>query len=226
MEGDRPQTWKEGLDFKGPSVDPHGRLHKHELRVGEARSLADLQGEYVFFTPAVPYLLRVLDDGPLCDMMWELRTEVPFFYKKFTLPLFRRLDAPDGDADWNYALWALRHEHWDYFLDFYCSVAVRDHARHCLHRVAAQRVLIADPLASRSLTPFPPVEVTAFGLNGSSFIAAFEQWPDPRLRPPTLRFYPPDEGTRVFARALGAGLNPHDAEEQFTLKKEAGRAQA
>jgi hypothetical protein len=225
--------WQEGVSYRGPTTDPLGRVKKHELRLGRAESLASLQKEYVFFTPALLYVLSVVDDRPLCDLMWELGRDIPIYFKKFTWPMFRRLETADGDTAWNHALWAVRPDHWDYLLDFYCSMAIRNHERKQLYRVAAQDVLVVDPLVVEAkgllLGSAATLQVTAFGVNGTKFVAAFQQYPDPMLDPPRLRLYPPDEKTQVFARALARGDNPHVAVDLYLedmKQKERARGKA
>lgn len=232
MLTDAANLWQEGVRYRGPTTDALGRVKKHELRLGRATSLADLQTEYVFFTPALLYVLSIVDDRPLCDLMWELGRDIPIYFKKFTWPMFRRLETPDGDRAWNHALWAVRPEHWEYFLDFYCSIAIRNHDKKQLYRVAAQDVVVVDPVRVEAkgllLGSAATVQVTALGVNGTKFVAAFEQWPDPMLDPPRLKFYPPDEKTRVFAKALAQGSNPHVAVDLYledVRNKEHGRGQ-
>jgi hypothetical protein len=213
-----PKPWSEGLVYKGPTTDPLGRVVKHELRTGAARTLGDLAGEYHFFTPAVVYLNDLVGDWPLIDLMYELRRDVPFYYKKFRWPLFRGLETPDGDVDWNHALWAVRVGDWRPFFDFYCSVAARDRDR--VRRIAAQTLAVLDPLAAEHVITgdVPAVTVTAFGIDGSDCVIAFEPGARPLLLPPELRVYPPRQRTRTFARALVRGENPHVAEELFLLR--------
>ena len=228
MEGhSAPEVWKEGFSYKGPPTDYLGRIVKHELPVGAAESLSALCEEYSFFTPAILYLLGTVTDQPLSDLMYELQQDIPIYYKKFNRRIFNRLDSRSGDPDWNYALWAVHREHWDYFLDFYCSIAVFDRVSQHVQKVAVQTFKISDPLVKTSvfLGNEKSFDITAFGVNGSKFIAAFSF--DNSSQLPSLKFFQPDPGTQVFARAIARGDNPHIAEETYRLQqqRETGRGQ-
>lgn len=219
MEGNsRPGVWREGAKYGGPVVDFAGRVKKSPLPCGKAASAKDLEGEYAFFTPAVLYLLGVIDDRPLIDLMCEIGEDVPVFYKKFKHALFGRLVARDGDPSWNYALWAVRRQHWERLLDFYCSMAVFNRRTSQVFRVASQELDVVDPFAVES-SPIVSASagtarVTAFCVSGDKFVANFEPSPSP-LMLPRLKFREPLASAAAFNAAVAAGESPHDAEENF-----------
>lgn len=204
--------WREGEQFKGPTCDPLGRIVKHELHIGRAESLASFLPELHFFTPAIIYKLGIIGDQPLIDYQWELRREVCFFYKKFRMPIFRGLDLPDGDGDWNHVLWAMRSEHWPSFQDFYCSVIVRNYETNQVSQIATQELSIVDPLylERRGIITglLPEIAVTAIGVRGNRYQAAFRAH---RAGPPSFTFFPPPADVIRYADILAAGLGPFAA---------------
>src|SRR5262245_28573115 len=140
------EQWPEGMQLIRPVVDITGRLLKHELPLRSSTTLLDMTDEYSFFTPAILYILGILNDHPLIEFMYEYQREVPFFWRRFDKPLFRGLEV-DDDPGWNHALWALQREHWDVFCSFYCSLAVSNIAPRRLFRVGMQLIDVVDPLA-------------------------------------------------------------------------------
>lgn len=218
------KPWGESLAYKGPTCDPLGRVRKYPLRTGSAESLAALQREYRFFTPAILYRLAVINDQPLADLMWELGRDVPVYFKKFPWRLFRGLELPDGDADWNHVLWAVRADtDWGPLADFYCSLAVRNHERDETYRVGLQEVEVVDPLAleRHGLAGAAPatVVVSAFGVSATRFLAAFRAEGDPLMDPPRLCEWPPEATQQVFSAALLRGDNPHRAVEEYAWQQ-------
>jgi len=208
--------WREG-SAAGPEIDPMGRLRKYELRVGNAESLQAMTAEYAFFTPAPLYIFGIVTDHPLLMFLQEYRQNVPFYFKKFTAPLFRGLEV-DGDEDWNHALWAIRCEHWPVFVDFYCSIKVSNRQRKRLFGIGWQSLVVVDPVAlerGRLLTSVPTLRVGAFGVDGNEVRIAFEPSLDPALCPPRLRFYEPDPVVEAFAQAHWVGADPHLAQELY-----------
>lgn len=205
----------EGVRYGGPAVDEAGRLHKYELKVGAAKGLTELLGEYAFFTPAPLYLYGRFVDAPLIDFA-HATPDARFYYKKFRRPIFRGLEAPsNGNPDWNFVLWAVRVQHWDAFADFLVSITLTYEDHRDVAGVGQQTLDVLDPLATDLATVYssaiPLVPVHAFGINGSRFRVGLKAGRSPLMDPPAVRAYGPDDAMRVFAKALYGGDNPLNA---------------
>lgn len=213
---DRRKPFSEGLQLLMTTVGTQKQLPKRELRLGAAESLGVLQHDYAFFTPAILYLNKIVNDDPLMDFQLEYGRVVPFYWIKLPQPFFRGLEASDGDSDWNHALWAIDRIHWSAFRKFYSSVVVFNEPRHLFYEVGVQDLDVPDHLAvrhqddCRSILP-----ITAFGINGNHVRVGFETFPDPWLHLPRARRFPPAAVAVVFANALKAGVNPHMARDAY-----------
>lgn len=211
-----PKPHTHGSRFVGPPVDAEGRVYKHELRLGSTGGLTDLLEEYTFFTPAILYTRGGFRDGPLIDFMFDLNTEVKFYYKKFSKPIFRGLETlSSGDPGWNFALWAVKQEYFQALNDFLVSITLTYGEDKVVAGVGEQLITVPDPLMVDRAFMFNPtiplLPVTVFGINGSRYRAAMETSDRPFAAPPTLRFYAPDPAMVTFATALYCGVNPIDA---------------
>lgn len=219
----RAVPYPQSPQYRGPAVDSRGRLAKRSLRLGAAESLLALQAEYSFFTPAALYLHGMFSDAPLIEHVAALGRDLPLYYHRFARPLFRGLEARDGDADWNAALWAVRWEDWPGLLDHLCGLTVVDPARGRVVRYGQQLFDVADPLVvdrTGLVLPGSTVLVSAFGLYGNAGIAAFVAGSD---GVPALRFFPPGEDMHRFARALlVTGSNPLDARDDYLRQPPGG----
>lgn len=210
----KPRT--HGSQFVGPPVDEHGRIPKKELRAGAARGLSEMLDEYAFFTPAILYLHGGFRDAPLIDFMYEMRTDVTFYYRKFSRPVFRGLEAQsNSDPAWNFALWALRREYFEAFSDFLVSLTLTYADEKTAAGVGEQVIEVPDPLRAERAVLYDPtmatVPVSVFGINGSRYRAAMAVSNRPFAEPPVLRFYAADPTMVTFAQALYCGVNPIDA---------------
>lgn len=209
------QLAPEGLAAGDSVLDANGRLRKYEFKPGRARSLAELAGDYAFFTPAVLYLHGRFRDAPLADFVYTVAPDCKFYYKKFRRALFRGLDAPNGDVDWNFALWAVPRHHWDAFSAWMVGITLTYEDTREVAGIGEQILEVADPIAAELATVWhpgtPAVTVAAFGINGSRFRAGFVPGENVLMDPPRLEFFRPEGGMKVFADALYTGSNPLDA---------------
>lgn len=201
--------WREGLRSAGLTAEPAGAVFpKEELDLGGRGSLAGLSGELAFFTPGIAYV-----HGGLTDFLWfelsrELGHDVPLYFWRGGSQLVAGLELPDGDDDWNFALWAAPRMYWPVVLDFVASVVFYDRRRDTACGFGVQELLLQDvlacpgqPLDRRSM---PVVVATGFGVNGSDRRVAFDP-PDARKGVPRAgRFGPAPDMVR-FARATAKG---------------------
>ncbi len=178
-------------------------LPKRLLPVHLASSLAELAGEYAFFTPAVLYLHGQMTDEPLGDFRHTFGYPVDFFHFRFPHPLFRGLTAPCGDPDWNHVLWAVERHAWPAFRDFYLSIVLLDPVARTASQVAYTELEVGDSLAlvNGKVGRRPTVPVTAFGIDGSAAQLAFKPSADPVLFPPRLLKLPPTPKMVQLAQA-------------------------
>lgn len=207
-----PSPAPEQLTFVGPMLDERGILPKRELAVGRAESLSVMTEEYTFFTPAILYIHGCFWDGLLLDFIHQVRQEVDFFFRRFPQPIFGGLETEDGDADWNYALWAIRPEFWAPLAGFLCGVTLTQVSSSEVIRYGEQELDICDPLAlerSGFYRPnLPRLRIGVLGINGSQFRAALTPAPN-SVSLPHLDFHPPALEIVRFAAALKSGSNPY-----------------
>jgi hypothetical protein len=198
---------REGVSDGGHSLlDADGRVVKHELPLGAAKTLSQLVPHYAFFTPAALYLRGGFVDAPLADLL-HLVPGLKLFYRKFSHRLFDGLDAANGDKAWNFALWAVERPHYRAVEDFLVSVTLTYSQDKEVAGIGVQPLAVADALALDHRVPAAMAErvpVTAFGLHGSRVQYAF----DPLSLPPRLKAFPPAKAMRAFAATLYDGGNP------------------
>ena len=205
---------REGVNDGGHSLlDPHGRVPKHELKLGNAKSLKDLLPDYALFTPAILYLHGGFTDAPLADLVHAV-PGLKFYYKKFTYPMFQGLDAVNGNRDWNFALWLIERPLWKAVEDWMISITLAYSEDGEVAGIGLQPLNVIDALAvhhDAGLWTSPlDVPVMAFGLNGSKVKLGF----DVSFDPPKLRAFPPGKTMRAFAHALYEGENPVNVRTQ------------
>lgn len=210
------RPYREGTTAGGQPLDARGFVKKEPLRLGRANSLLELAEEYAFFTPAVLYLYGRFRDAPLADFL-HMFPDAKLYYRKFDRPIFRGLEAPSNkNPDWNFVLWAVHTSYWRPLCDFLVSLTFTYEDESALAGVGEQQLSVIDPLAADLSVLYrndlPQLTVTAFGLNGSRFRAAFEAGTGSIVSPPRLRFYGPDPRMVRFAQAIYSPLeSPHES---------------
>lgn len=200
MEHWREEVADGGLTSR-PSVFP-----KHELVLGRGDSLSALSGRFAFFTVAIPYVY-----GGMSDMLWfelsgELRHELPLFFWKGSVPMFSGLEV-DGDADWNYAIWATEAMYWPVLEDYLLSAVFFDPFRGSACGFGSQSLTVVDAAAASWRlvgAAVPLVRVVSFGINGSDRRVAFSPT-DASAGTPSVRCFPPDGNMLKFASAAAGG---------------------
>lgn len=227
--GDPLKPSQEGMTESESVLDENGFIDKYELKTGAARSLAELLGDWAFFTPAALYLHGRFRDAPLADFIYMVAPDCRFYYKKFRHQIFRGLETRNGDPDWNFVLWAVERRHMEQFAAWMVSLTLTYADDKSVAGVGEQQFQIVDPLAAERAAMWHPgvgtIPVTTFGLNGSRFKAGFVAGDSKLLDPPTLGFFTPDDAMREFRKALYEGENPIDARalhKQRTSRKEEG----
>jgi hypothetical protein len=210
-------------------VDARGIVRKLPLQVGQAESLLAMTAEYTFFTPAVLYLYGCFADAILIDLMRELGREVPLYHRRFAHPIFRGLELPDGDADWNHVLWACRPADYEPLSTFLISLTLALSRNRVILCYGEQKLSVVDPLALERKGVYhdglPWLDIYAFGINGSAGRVAFRQTGRSPAELPRLVRLEADGEIRASARALFAGDNPCIARRDYRLarQKEDGR---
>ena len=187
---------------------------KLRIDFGSAESLAPFEREYAFYTPALLYLFGRFYDGPLNDFSANHKLENCYMYHKFDAPIFSGF-SNGGPPDWNYALWAMRREHWSRFESFILSLAFHHPSERNVIRFGVQHTEVLDPLAvSRShgvvdAAKAPLVKISVFGVNASWGCVATDRVPvDPPLSRerlcamPRMRMFAPLEHMLRFAAAI------------------------
>jgi hypothetical protein len=190
------------------------------------QSLTPFLERFAFFTPAPAYLWGSLHPRVLADFLAQQQGTVEFFHRKFERPLFRGLEAPNGDVAWNHVLWAVERPHWQPLVDHLCAAVLTDSPRQVVYRFGLQNLEIVDPLFldRRVLCPavLPSLAIGAFGVRSSAFTAAFQEGAANVLDLPRIVFLPPAEECRLYARVLfqhdpvqaALSLTPKDAHDR------------
>jgi hypothetical protein len=206
---------REGLTRHETVLDENGFITKYALQCGQAKSLVEMADEYAFFTPAILYLYARFHDAPLADFVYMERPSCRFYFKKFDKPIFKGLEARSNkDPAWNFALWAVKREHWALLCNWLVSITLTNRDTKAVCGIGEQKVTVIDPLAADTTSVWhdrmPRIEVTSFGINGNKYRAALAQGKGP-YDAPVLTFDQPDKAMLAFANALYGGANPVDA---------------
>lgn len=219
--------WKQGINVARLPIDAMGRLTKYPLPIGKADSLKVLRRDYEFFTPAILYRFGLITDAPLIDFLEEYRKPVKFFFHRFSSALWSGLELPNGDQDWNHALWALNREHWLPFLDFTLSMAVTMADRDMSFNIALQTLSILDPLSIERkgmALDFDLVDIYALGAKGSEFSIGFVRSnPSAYWEAPAVRRLAASSRMKIFHAAKASGKNPVAAQQNYSILTAAER---
>jgi hypothetical protein len=168
----------------------------------QVKALAPFAERFAFFTPAIPYLWGRFADALLFHFLELQGCRVDFFHTKFDRPLFQGMTAPDGDADWNYVLWAVERQHWQAFEDYVLAAVVADTPRKTVVRYGSQDLMLVDPLAaSRQIvvTTAFLCPVTVFGVRSNKATVAVKEVPGTL---PQVVWHAPDKQCILYAGAI------------------------
>lgn len=217
----RPRS--EGPSDSLPVLDARGFIKKYPLPVGQAKTFQSFEKDYAFFTPAILYLHGNFNDTPLLDLCCLTGTNIKFYFYKSNVRIFQRLEAKsNGNADWNFVLWAVAREHWKAVSDFLVSITLSYSESREVAGIGEQNFQILDPLAVSYAKlvngNIPLMSIAAFGLNTNNFRAYFTT--DANFSPPTLTFGQPVTDMQVFADALYNGANPVNAKNRSRETKD------
>lgn len=185
------------------------RVAKYPVDFGKATSL-NVFSRYQFFTPAPLYLYAGLSDRTWAQMMQEAHRDIVLMFHRFKYSIFRGLNAPNGNDDWNKVLWAATKEDFETIETYLLSLTTVDQKNKRIIKVGAQDVLITDPLAVDNLKVVDPkqhpVTVVSFGVNGNTQCIAFEPESKPPVLPRLKRF-PPQQKIVNYAEKLFGGFD-------------------
>lgn len=202
-------VWKEGVGGTDMTAEALASVFaKQELQLTSADDLEILDGELEWFTPAIAYVYGGLTDVLWFDLSRELGHDLPLFFWRCGQPILRGLTLPDGDEDWNAALWATHKVYWPLLRDFLLSVVFHDRVRGTACGFGVQtlrlRNVLACPLTTGDRLHMSVLNVTAFGINGSDRRVAFAPL-DARIATPSVRLYEPSKEMMGVAETLRRG---------------------
>ena len=176
-----------------------------------ADRMTEFTRKWHFFTPAIPYLWGRFTDEPLVQFLSEYSKPAHFLTYKFQQPIFTGLSAPNGDVDWNFALWGLENEAWPEFEAFMLSLAFMGFD-NSVTRFGVNTVNVFDPLwldkGGLALQDSPRLDIEVFGIDstaGAIYIPAGKCYTYPAVKR-TL----PQARTVDFAEAIRVGNNPNE----------------
>lgn len=197
----------------GRIADADGVVPKNRMTWTRARSLADMQERFAFFTPAILYLYGGFRDQMLADFAARHPDlEVWWGFTLFDQPLFRGLVAPDGDDAWNHALWCVPIETYKRLRPYLASVALSYEPTRWFAETGVRPVVIPDPI--RRVTS---MTVDVFGFSATDGTLYMKEGPLP-----TLAKAPPSRDVGVFREAILEGENPLLAVEIDELARRHG----
>jgi hypothetical protein len=201
MEGDR-----EEIAARGPDRPPSGSP-LHVQRLGRGEGLAELTDEFAFFQPALLILALGLDGDPVREYIAE-HPECQVVVLQLPRPVFAGLEVGD-DVSLNYTLFLCPLKHWEGLYIFLKGIAVISKDRKAAYRALPQGIPVPDVFAlerSASLPDvFPMVRVYTFGVDGTDGMLAFVPAAHPVLGLARPKYYPAEETTLAWARALLSG---------------------
>src|SRR5262245_24004021 len=136
------RTPEEGIRG-GAQMDPVEGPAYHEKRFEAAATLAELVGEYVFFTHAALFCHADFDRDPVYDFVAEQAPDCLPFHVDFLRPIFSGLDLP-GDPSWNFRLLAVQRRYWPALDWFLLTLSGIDRDRRRFYRVLSQNLPVPD----------------------------------------------------------------------------------
>lgn len=200
-----------------------GRVSRVALAASDRGDLAAFADHLEFFTPALLYLRGRFRDDLLHDYASTHNVDLAVYERSFVRPVFRGLEAADGNPYWNHTLWAARRGVWaghdavHGLRDFLLTAKLTDSRRRVLYGIGVQRLAVLDPLFMDRCVVIPErvpvVSVWGFGVNGSHAAWAYRSDDArPWVPPEPVRLDPDPRMTR-FARDVFGERNPYDALE-------------
>lgn len=189
----------------GTTNDLSEKFKKYPLPTGAAKSLYEMTGDFVFFTPALANLHGAFVDGHFVDLQKSMQEPLKIYKHKFYLPIFKNLNTPSGNFDWNHVLFAVSKEQWPKLEDHICSITMLSVERKVVAKYGIQAFKIVDPLAADLHTIVnSSVNIYAIGIISNTSTLAFK--PD-EITPFPVRL-PPEPEMQTFFNAFMAGKNP------------------
>jgi hypothetical protein len=190
--------------------------------LGQAKSLTELGGSLAFFTPAILFLKIGMHNGPFADFQAEIGKDVPFYHHRFNSQIFKGLESPNGNQEWNHVLFALPSEHSDAFLRFMDSIVMMKENgsgnQPLTVRVGLQALQIEDPLMHDKAVILPPVipsiDITVLGADTNIGMLYMEPG-----TPAQLCAGSPSPRMQKFARDMVNGKNPHTESDAAYYKQ-------
>lgn len=189
----------------GLAYDFTEKFLKHPLPIGAAKSLYEMTGDFVFFTPALANLHGAFVDGHFIDLQKDMFEPLKLYKHKFYSPMFQHLPVKPGVTDWNRTLLAVTKDQWPAVENYICGVTMLSVERKLAAKYGIQAFNILDPLAADLHTLVNSViPVKAIGIISNTSTIAFK--PD-EITPFPIRLDPEPEMQR-FLDAFIAGKNP------------------
>lgn len=190
---------REGVDSATIENEPSVGFGFRPLKSAKhAASMAEMRGEFTFFSLAIPFVYGPFDDQVFPLFFQHYGQEVPIYVAELSKTIMR---VPH-DPVWEHTLLAIENPHWPSWKTF--LVALKVHEPDMGDRITgigAQEVQVPDPFARF----FGWAEIVSFGINASDRTVYL----DPRTL--QIRMDHPLKSAEVFAASLWAGNNPQNA---------------
>jgi len=180
-----------------------GIYPKNPVDFGTLDRLSRVSERYAIFTPAILYLWCGFTDSALWGFSEQSGTEMKILFRRFDKPVFRGLQLPGGDPDWNHALWFVPLADWDKFRPFLEALTFTDAVKGYVGKPGVQSVEITDPILADKggiINPYSSImPVDVLGWDGSNCMLGMD---DDNKFPqiPIVKKYPPEEYMIEYAR--------------------------
>lgn len=152
-----------------------------------ARTLQDLTGEFVLFTPALIVTHARFDRDPVAVFSQQRSPEESPSAINSQRPFFQ--DLPSTPIKWNNRLYMIRKDLWEECRDFIARMVISDPKTQLYSEIGFGDLIIVDPLAL-ALRPaadeLPTVSISTFCVTTNKFFAGLS----PAIDPPRTRAFP------------------------------------
>lgn len=212
------------MPTEGKLPEPFGWKLKRKLipnepydaaRVQRAKTLRDMTGDFVLFTPALLYRFLPFPADLAQQYCLDRGQPIGLFQVQCHEPVFDGLETDQGRG-WNHLLFGVPKSEWSGFEEYIQGIGILEPKRGSMVRLYVYSMNILDPLSvklglsgPRNLPPL--VEVKIVGLDGEHLSVSLEYGFHPTEPPrPAVRETPFDDPIRKFADALRDGeTDPH-----------------
>lgn len=193
-------------------------FEKTKLKLGTLKRLKDLEEDFYFFSLALPYIYGRFQDHFFVEYCNTIKEKIDVYYYAFKSQVWDGLTTPDGDADWNFCLFALEKPYWPSFLDYICSLTFIDQTKGNCWRFGFQQFQLRDPLEEdRAILGTTTITAGAFGIYSNRHRLAF--YHKQPFRPKAAKYNAKEEDV-LYAKWVFDNYKPIYNKEKFIFERD------